>query len=128
MPHAGDGRRGGHRHGASAVGGDRVGHLRRTAGAHSARGAHVADRCARGGHRGAPELPRGAAMRVVRPSILALLAMLVASPLVRAAASDADAGTGVAAPARAELRSPRLYVLDCGTIRSDSAEEYGLAR
>ena len=67
-------------------------------------------------------------MRVVRPSIFALLVMIAMTSLVRAATSGADAGTGVTAPERAGLRSPRLYVLDCGTIRSDSAEEYGLAR
>ena len=67
-------------------------------------------------------------MSVVRPSILALLVTIAASSLVHAATSGADAGTGIAVPARAELRSPRLYVLDCGTIRSDSAEDYGLAR
>ena len=31
------------------------------------------------------------------------------------------------ATARGQLRSPRLYVLDCGRLTSDSAEEYGLA-
>jgi len=67
-------------------------------------------------------------MRVFPSSILALLVVIAASSLVRAATSGADAGTGAPPPAREGLRSPRLYVLDCGTIRSDSAEEYGLAR
>ena len=60
--------------------------------------------------------------------MLATLVTLASSSLVRAELSGADGGAGLAAPPRSELRSPRLYVLDCGTIRSDSAEEYGLAR
>lgn len=66
-------------------------------------------------------------MSVARSLILGLLLALGWPPRARAE-TGRDAGTQVSAPARAELRSPRLYVLDCGTIRSGSAEEYGLAR
>jgi N-acyl homoserine lactone hydrolase len=66
-------------------------------------------------------------VRTATAVILGFLATLGWGPRARAE-TGTDAGTGVPAPARAELRSPRLYVLDCGTIRSDTAEEYGLAR
>jgi len=64
------------------------------------------------------------ASRHAVPSILSILLALTAASPVRAGA--ADAGTNAAA--RATLKSPRLYVLDCGRLTSDSAEEYGLAR
>jgi len=68
-------------------------------------------------------------MKDIRPVILAALVMTAEFSLARTAETQgADAGTRVSAPPRASLRSPRLYVLDCGAIGSDSAEEYGLAR
>ncbi|HEY3585589.1 MAG TPA: N-acyl homoserine lactonase family protein [Myxococcaceae bacterium] len=65
-------------------------------------------------------------MKVVRSSILAFLATIAASSHAHTATSGADAGTGVAAPVKVALPTPRLYVLDCGRIQSASAEEYGL--
>ena len=60
--------------------------------------------------------------------ILVALVMAAGSSFARAETPATDAGTRVSAPPIASLRSPRLYVLDCGAIGSDSAEEYGLAR
>jgi hypothetical protein len=69
---------------------------------------------------------RGA--RRSKGSIFWMLLGLGWSPLARAEAPAADPDSSATTQARAALRSPRLYVLDCGTIRSDSPEEYGLAR
>jgi glyoxylase-like metal-dependent hydrolase (beta-lactamase superfamily II) len=65
------------------------------------------------------------ASRHALPTVLSVLLALAGSSPARAEAPDA--GTSAAA-ARARLKSPRLYVLDCGRLTSDSAEEYGLSR
>ena len=64
-----------------------------------------------------------------RSPVLLLLSALGGLHPVRSGAAPADAGTGAPGASRKPaLRAPRLYVLDCGTLLSGSAEEYGLAR
>ena len=61
------------------------------------------------------------------PALLLLVALGGLQP-GRSGAASADAGTGPpVATRKPALRTPRLYVLDCGTLLSASAEEYGLA-
>lgn len=62
------------------------------------------------------------------PALWLLVALAGLQP-ARSGAASADAGTGApVATRKPALRTPRLYVLDCGTLLSASAEEYGLAR
>ncbi|RPH72044.1 MAG: MBL fold metallo-hydrolase [Myxococcaceae bacterium] len=64
-----------------------------------------------------------------RSPVLLLLFALGSLHPVRSGAAPPDAGTGApGATRKPALRAPRLYVLDCGTLLSGSAEEYGLAR
>ena len=66
------------------------------------------------------------AARRHRSSVVALLIGLAAAQALPAEAGAGDAGT--ASSRKPALRSPMLYVLDCGTLLTESAEEYGLAR